>query len=298
MGGLAEGNVFARLGDAVIGSMVGMRLGDHFHPQHGRVGEPGGTHAEITYRIVGRLAPTGTAWDRAVLVPIETVWLAHHHDEPEVAVAGASNPFLHKEDEPHAGESPLDMPLQADSVADPTAPGVPAIVVKPKTIADAYKLRQQYRSDHSLAVFPGEVLTRLYATLGDVRTILSIVAAGAQGLVGAAILLVVTVHVVQRRRQIGALRALGAPRFAVFAIVWGEVLLIAGTGLSLGFGLGYVAARALSSAFTAASGFALPVAFAAGDLVRLGVLLGVTALVASLPALLAYRQSPASALRS
>ncbi|MGA0562920.1 FtsX-like permease family protein [Ancylobacter sp. VNQ12] len=309
MGGLKDGRGFARLGEAVIGAAVGMRLGDQFHPQHGRVGEPGGTHTEITYNVVGRLAPTGTAWDRAVLVPIETVWLAHHHDEPKAAVAGAENPFLHNGDagEPHAGEAEgvhdedahaLDAPLSAGSIADPAAPGVPAIIVKPRTIADAYKLRQQYRSDHTLAVFPGEVLTRLYATLGDVRTILSIVAAGAQALVGAAILLVVTVHVVQRRRQIGALRALGAPRLAIFSIVWGEVLLIAGIGLLGGFGLGYIGARALSSLFSAASGFALPVSFATDDLVRLAVLLGTTAIVASVPAMLAYRQSPASALRS
>lgn len=309
MGGLKDGRGFARLGEAVIGAAVGMRLGDHFHPQHGRVGEPGGTHAEITYNVVGRLAPTGTAWDRAVLVPIETVWLAHHHDEPAAAVAGAENPFLHNGDmgEPHAGKAEgvhdedahaLDAPLSAGSIADPAAPGVPAIVVKPRTIADAYKLRQQYRSDHTLAVFPGEVLTRLYSTLGDVRTILSVVAAGAQGLVGAAILLVVTVHVVQRRRQIGALRALGAPRLAIFGIVWGEVLLIAGIGLLGGFGLGYIGARALSALFAAASGFVLPVSFAADDLVRLAILLAVTAVVASVPAMLAYRQSPASALRS
>ncbi len=297
LGGLGEGCDFRHLGEAVIGSAVGMRIGDHFHPQHGRVGEPGGTHTEITYTVVGRLQPTGTAWDRAVLVPIETVWLAHHHDEPAVTVAG-TNPFLRAgeahEDASHALEAPLNSAL----IADPAAPGVPAIIVKPRTIADAYKLRQQYRSEHTLAVFPGEVLTRLYATLGDVRTILSVVAAGAQGLVGAAILLVVTVHVVQRRRQIGALRALGAPRLAIFGIVWGEVLLIAGSGLLCGFGIGYAGARALSSLFSAASGFSLPVAFVTADLVRLALLLAVTGIVASVPALLAYRQSPASALRS
>lgn len=297
LGGLKDGHSFARLGEAVIGSAVGMRMGDHFHPQHGRVGEPGGTHTEITYTVVGRLAPTGTAWDRAVLVPIETVWLAHHHDEPTSAVAG-TNPFLRAGEAHQDASHALNAPLSTALIADPAAPGVPAIIVKPRTIADAYKLRQQYRSDHTLAVFPGEVLTRLYATLGDVRTVLSVVAAGAQGLVGAAILLVVTVHVVQRRRQIGALRALGAPRLAIFGIVWGEVLLIAGLGLLCGFGIGYAGARVLSSLFSAASGFTLPVSFVAADLVRLALLLAVTGIVASVPAMLAYRQSPAAALRS
>ncbi|MBB3771317.1 putative ABC transport system permease protein [Angulomicrobium tetraedrale] len=348
IGGLAQGRGFARLGEAVIGANVGMRLGDHFHPQHGRVGEPGGTHTEITYHVVGRLPPTGTPWDRAVLVPIETVWLAHHHDEADAAGAAGTNPFLRTghSDATHEGEAPqadppegdvhndeplkhevhsgethagdthvgpthagetlegeaghpdaLDAPIRAESLSDPHAPGVPAIVVKPRSIADAYKLRQAYRTDHTWAVFPGEVLTRLYSTLGDVRLVLSLVASGAQALVGAAILLVVTIHVVQRRRQIGALRALGAPRLAIFAIVWGEVALIATGGLAAGFALGYGGALALSSAFSAASGVSLPVAFVPGDLARLAGLVLAAAIVASLPAVLAYRQSPAAALR-
>lgn len=320
VGGVSQGRGFATLGDAVIGANVAMRLGDRFHPQHGRVGEPGGTHAEITYRVAGRLAPTGTPWDRAVLVPIETVWLAHRHDKTGAAGAGGANPFLgashsephegegdergghegdgHEADAGHAGAGTgLDAPISAAHLIDPAAPGVPAIVVKPRTIADAYRLRQQYRTERTLAVFPGEVLTRLYGTLGDVRLVLSLVASGAQALVGAAILLVVTIHVVQRRRQIGALRALGAPRRAVFAIVWGEAVLIAGSGLAAGFALGYAGALGLSSAFSAASGVVLPVAFEAGDLARFAGLVLAAALAASIPALLAYRQSPAAALR-
>ncbi|MBS9476357.1 ABC transporter permease [Ancylobacter radicis] len=333
VGGIAsmgQGRGFARLGEAVIGAATDLRIGDHFHPQHGRVGEPTGVHTEITYEVVGRLAATGTPWDRAVLVPIETVWLAHDHDhgghdraageedahaqdghdadhdhdqsaDHAVPAAGASsppgNPFLPGTTRPDQSGSVLDTPLSDQTVADPHAPGVPAIVVKPRSIADAYKLRQQYRSDHTVAVFPGEVLTRLYSTLGDVRLILTLIAGGAQALVGFAILLVVSVHVVQRRRQIGALRALGAPRPAVFAIVWGEVLLIAGSGLVAGFALGYAGARLLSIVVTEASGMMMPVGFTAADLARLGALLALTALASALPALFAYRQSPAAALR-
>lgn len=297
LSGITEGTTFATLGEAVIGANVAMRLGDSFHPQHGQAHEAGGVHAEITYRIVGRLKPTGTPWDRAVLVPIETVWQVHEHAAPAPdAPVGARGMVPNHEAEHHGPD--LDAPVDANAVSAPNAPGVPAIVVKPRTIADAYKLRQAYRNDHSLAVFPAEVLTRLYGTLGDARFILSAVAMGAQALVGAAILLVVTVHIMQRRRQIGALRAFGAPRGTVFAIVWLEAFAIIGSGLLMGFAIGYGAARALSAVLSEASGVALPVAFAAEDFGLLAGLLAITGVVASVPALLAYRQSPANALRA
>jgi putative ABC transport system permease protein len=116
---------------------------------HGAAGDAGHVHTEFSYQVVGRLMPTGTAWDRAIIVPIEAVWEVHGL---------------------HAKENP---------------PGVPAILIKPKTIADACKLRGEYRSDQTVAVFPGEVLTALYATLGDARQVMSIIALAAQALVAA-----------------------------------------------------------------------------------------------------------------
>lgn len=281
LGGIAAGRGFERLGDAVVGARVDMPLGERFHPLHGQAGGPQGMHGAATYTVVGRLAPTGTSWDRAVLVPIEAVWRVHGYGE-----AGE-----------HAAALDLDAPVRSEALSAPDAPGVPAILVKPRTVVDAYRLRQQYRSERTLAVFPGEVLTRLYATLGDARLVLSMVAAGAQALVAAALLLVVAVHVLQRRRQIGALRAFGAPRLVVFAIVWLETVLIVAVGVAAGFLAGWAGARLLAAHLAGATGVAMPVAFAAADLWRLGLLLAISGAVAILPALLAYRQSPAAALR-
>lgn len=59
----------------------------------------------------------------------------------------------------------------------------------PRSIANAYQLR----GETSLAVFPGEVLTRLYATLGDARMALTAIAIGTQAL-AAAVILVAMMH--------------------------------------------------------------------------------------------------------
>ena len=291
LGGFAEGHGFARLGDAVIGAAVPAKLGDRLHPLHSELHASDAAHAAVTYTVTGRLALTGTAWDRAILVPIETVWRIHGLGHgPEGAAA---------EDREDANDHVnLDQPVNPAALTSSEAAGVPAILVKPRTFADAYKLRQTYRTERTMAVFPAEVLTRLYGMLGDARLILGLVATGAQGLIVAAILLVMTLHVMQRRRQIGALRAFGAPSVVVFAIVWIEAFAVIGVGLTAGYALGFLVTHVISAYFAAGNGISLPVTFIAADGWTLLGLVLTGALAATVPALLAYRNSPTQALRS
>lgn len=293
--GFTQGQMFAREGEAVVGSGVDLAIGAEVKPMHGAAGEGGETHADSAYHVVGKLQPTGTAWDRAILVPIQAVWHIHglgeeHEDEDheEHEEAGGEHH--------HHGHVDADAPL--DEHFDHDIPGLPAVLVKPKTIADAYALRQAYRTeDGTRAVFPAEVLTGLYATLGDARAVLMYIAYGAQALVAAALMLIAVIHVAQRRKQIGALRAFGAPRLAVFGIVWLELLLLVTLGVGAGFGLGYGAAGVLAGLFTAQSGVRLPVELTSADAMLAVAFLAIAALMAALPAALAYRQSPVEALR-
>ncbi|WP_334175250.1 ABC transporter permease [Pseudoxanthobacter sp.] len=314
-GALTEGRVFSRLNEAVAGALAPLQIGDIVKPMHGLAGEGGHTHTELAYTVTGRMAPTGTPWDRAILVPIEAVWRIHglggpHHDE--AGATGAAHEADHGSEADHDHIADHDHETDHDHAADRDAaapdhpgppwaddsPGVPAILVKPKSIADAYRLRHDYRrGEGTLAVFPAEVLTRLYATLGDVRSVLTVIALGTEALVAAAVMLVTVVHLSQRRRQIGALRALGAPRVSIFALVWIEILALVAAGIAAGFALGYVAARIISAAFTQKSGVALPVEFVAGDWAFAGLLLLVAAVIAAVPAAMAYRQPAAAALR-
>lgn len=281
--GLAEGAAFATVGEAIVGASVPLETGYEIRPMHGLPGQEQEEHAEIVYHVTGRLSPTSTPWDRAILVPIEGVWQAHEHGEEA---------HDHERD-PGAAEGPAHLgPPWPEDVA-----GVPAIIVKPTSIAAAYQLRSEHRTETTLAVFPGEVLTRLYATLGDARRVLTAIALGTQALAGVAVLLVAMAHLTQRRRQIGALRAFGAPRLAVFGVVWSELLLVVGAGVAFGVLLGYLVAKALAVMLGRESGIHLPVTLEASDLAFAAALLAVAAAIAVVPAVWAYRQSPAAALR-
>lgn len=98
---------------------------------------------------------------------------------------GAEIKPMHGSAEPEGHEHKAHVSVDAaiDEHFDVETPGIPAVLVKPKTIADAYRLRQEYRGEATLAVFPAEVLTRLYATLGDARGLLLAIAIGTQILV-------------------------------------------------------------------------------------------------------------------
>ncbi|PRX08678.1 UNVERIFIED_ORG: putative ABC transport system permease protein [Martelella mediterranea] len=309
--GFSEGDIFAREGEAVIGSAVDLDVGAEIKPMHGAAETGGHTHTELVYHVSGKAEPTGTPWDRAILVPIQAVWHIHglghddedehHHDDDEAGEAHdedhAADDAGHEHDEDEHHHVDANAPLDEDWHRGET-PGLPAILVKPKSISDAYRLRQTYReADGTVAVFPAEVLTRLYATLGDARQVLTAIAIGAQILVAGALLLVTVIHVSQRKREIGALRAFGAPRGAVFTIVWLELFSLVGLGILIGYIAGFLSARMISQSIMADRGIDMPVGFAASDAGNALILVIAAAILSALPAFLAYRQPPASALK-
>jgi putative ABC transport system permease protein len=284
----SEGRMFAANDEAVAGARVPLAVGSHVEPQHGLQadddddGDHDHAHPNVhrghegeNYTIVGRLPPLGSPWDRAILVPVETVWLTHS--------LGTGHP---------EGATRVGPPWETQ------VPGVPGIVVRARSVADAYVLRQRYRSGGTMAVFPAEVLVDLYATLGDIAGLMRALAIATQVLVVLACLLAVLAALATRRRQIAVLRAIGASRLFVFAMVWGEVALLIAVASVLGLGLGFAGAFAAAEWAGQRTAMALPVAIGASELAMVGALALAGSLLAVIPALLGRRRSIAAELRS
>jgi putative ABC transport system permease protein len=295
-GALAHGTGFARPGDTVVGADVPLAVGAEIVPMHGQIvlDEEDEAHHGVALRVTGVLPPLGTPWDRALLVPIETVWAAH-------GLPTGRAP----------GEAEIERLLTGDGHAEPgegvtlgppwdraLLPGVPAIVIEPASVADAYELRQRYRSnDRTIAVFPAEVLIRLYGVLGDVRDLLAWISILTQVLVIAAVLLAIVASMAQKRRLVGVLRALGASRGYVFAVAWIGISLLIVCGAALGLALGWAAAAGLSAVLGAETAMRLPVALGWQE-ARLVLVIAVIGLVlAAVPSMLLYRQPVAAALK-
>lgn len=116
-GPLSEGALWQDHDEAVIGADVPLALGAGFQPAHGRGNLAAPETHDHDMRVVGRMARTGSPWDRAILVPIETVWETH----------GLANGHA-----PAEGER-LGPPFDADYF-----PGTPAIVVKANSLGATY----------------------------------------------------------------------------------------------------------------------------------------------------------------
>jgi putative ABC transport system permease protein len=275
---LAQGRMFATPDEAVIGADISLALGDTFEPSHGhsgpRAGEEGHRHEGAGHMVVGRLPRTGTPYDGALLVPVESVWQLH------------GLPSGHPD-----GDARIGQPWTE------TTGGVPAIVVKAASVSDAYRLRGQNRGPDRTGVFPAEVLVSLYATLGDIRDVMQALTTATQALVLVAVLVAVMAATAGRRREIAVLRALGASRLFVFSTIWIGIGIVLLTGGTLGLLLGYCATWITSSALGARYGIALPVQFAAEDVWLAIVVVGIGLVFAVLPAGMAWRQHVAAGLR-
>ena len=221
-GGLAEGRAFRRIDEAIAGARAKIDIGAAFAPAHGH-GDAAvdGAHGDFTYTVVGRMSETGSPWDTAILVPVESVWEIH----------GLAN-----------GHGP-DWGGRLGPPFEPTAfPGTPAIIVTADSLAAIYSLRSEFSTDTTMAFLPGAVLARLHALLGDVREVMSIMAIVTQGLVAVAVLAGLMILSRLVSRQLALLAALGAPNRFVLAVIWGTSATLILTGALLGMGLGVWAA--------------------------------------------------------
>lgn len=304
----SEGRLFAAEGEAVLGADVLYQMSDTITPSHGVAGhtakpgqadaeEDGHKHEGHGYTVVGRLPRLGSPWDRAILVPIESVWEVHglgngHASDEEKS----DSPFWKQGSTtgtgPVATEDRIGLPFEGKRV-----PGVPAIVVKPKSVAGAYALRGQYRQGGTMAFFPAEVLVSLYGALGDIRDILVVASALNTVLILASVLLLLLAVAGLRRRRYAVLRALGAPRAYVMLVVWlGMVALIA-LGCLLGLGLGALGTQAVSGLVAERTGLLLSPAIGLGEVLpALGLAL-IGSLFALVPAALSYHQPVVDGLR-
>jgi putative ABC transport system permease protein len=282
---LVEGRNFSVAGDAVVGADVKLRLGQTMTPSHATTvhvralgvedtEDIANEHAGVIYRVVGRLPRLNSPWDRAVLIPVESVWTTH----------GLSNG--------HTSDR-IGFPFEAAHL-----PGVPAVVVKPRQVFQAYQLRSDYRKDGRIAVFPAEVLVALYHTLGDIRQILVTASVLNNVLVFLAILMLLITLVGLRRRRYAILRALGASRGYIALVVWlGSTALLA-TGALVGLGLGWLGAKAVAWVIEQQTGLVLQVGVNASEwLIAVGMA-GLGSVIALIPALVALRGDVSKSLRA
>lgn len=288
---LAAGRAFEKDYEAVVGAKSGLVVGDTFSPMHGQLGESNHhAHDDIVYNVVGILPEEGSIWDKALLVPISSVWdvhqdHAHDHDHDHAH-------HDHDHDGPPGYEDDHDHEHEIAEL------GVSAIVIKPQSFAGAYQLRSQYKTEQTQAVFPAEVLVRVYGVLGDSKEVLLWVSIVTQVLVATALLMIIVLYLQNRQKQVAAWRIFGAPRAKIFLLIWFALIVMIALAMLLGVVIGYIAAQLISQHLSLQSGFVLPVRLGEEECWFILFNFIFAILIALLPSLLLYRQSPINVLRN
>ncbi len=210
-GGKVEGRVFSAIDEAVAGAKSPLAVGESFTVTHGHGAEAllGDQHGQ-SLTVVGRLPPTGSPGDRAVVVPIEFVWEVHglgtgRGDEGDAdARAGETATDEHGEADGHDGHHHrIGPPFDLASI-----PRIPAAVLKPASLQDAYGLRNTWRTTENTAFLPGEVLVELYELLGDIRSVMSALAIATEVLLVRSVLAGILILMRLYRHRSAVLRAL------------------------------------------------------------------------------------------
>lgn len=262
-GALADGRLFTNQTEAIVGARVSLGVGEKFSPLHGRGDDAEDAHGDFAYEIVGRMPLTGSPWDRAYIVPVESVWTVHglangHGPDWDGKIGGPFNPAYF--------------------------PGTPAALVKADTLGGAYVMQAQFNTDGTMALFPGTVLARLHALMGDIRQIMSILVIVTQVLVTISVLagLVMLTRLLSRR--LALLRALGAPRRFNFALTWSFAVTLIAVGAVLGLALGVIATWLISMLITARTDILVTASLGWSELHLVGAFISLTAVLALIPA--------------
>lgn len=292
--------------EAVIGSVVAAQsdldIGSRFNPTHG-LGAEGEKHQE--FEVVGVLAPTGTANDRALFVNIEGFFLLEGH----------ANPSAHQGIEPPDATSAPPEELKGvitpevcyDNDGDEVEPLPPAqrevtsILVKCNNPYAPNSLTWAINKDPSAsmqAVAPAGVVSRfLEETVGPIRVVLLVLAVLIVVVAGVSILVSIYNSMSERSHDIAVMRALGASRWAVSLIVLFESILLSVCGGLAGIVLGHAIVGLAAPYVVETTGVRLaPWQFDQTELIVIPALVVLAAIAGSLPALAAYRTDVARAL--
>lgn len=238
--------------EAVVGARaareLGLDIGDEIVSAHGLI-ENGNAEDHAPYRVCGILESCRGPYDRAIFVPLATVWAEHG--------IGEDSDGGHDDADGH----------------DPRRTTT-AIMVKPAGYAEAYRLFADFqRGKGADLIFPAQTVVRLLSILGQAEWVFRTVGVAAGLLAIAIVFLVLYWSVAARADEMRILGLLGAEKGERMRIVVMEGLFAVLPGIAAGF---LVARLALSG-----------LAEAIGERAGLSATAGVSLFDAGLAALLA-----------
>jgi putative ABC transport system permease protein len=308
--------------EAVVGGTVArklnLKLGDEIQPAHpGENPEAKQDSDHHPFTIVGILDHTGTPNDRAIFINLEGFYsMGCHTFAPSVAQtfmqgkkSGAG------EDPKHAKEKPAEKgkepPAAAKEAQDHEAHDHGPVPLDERQITAVLVCTDQSRQRLAMglpgvinnepiaqAVMPSQVISQLFeGIIGNIQLLLLILAILVVVVAGVGILVSIYNSMSDRRHEIAVMRALGARRVHVGAIILLESILLSLGGGVFGLLLGHGLVGVLGPTIAEQTGVAVSaLQFQLDELILIPGLLVLASLVGYLPAAAAYRTDVAKSL--
>ena len=268
---LAEGRYFEDLYEAVIGANVardtGLKLGSTFVGTHGFVDSAyAEVHEDHPYTVVGILERSGSPNDRGIFCSIESVWDVHcgGHD--------------HDHDHAHCDHHHDDE--------------ITAALVKLASPAIRFEFKDMVnRNYNAMAAIPIQEIQKLYEQLlGTAKMVLLAIGYLVVAISSLSILIGLYMAILQRKRDLAIMRALGATRGEIFGAVIIEAFWVTLLGIFAGWAVGALVCFVLNQYLVATIGFHVPPIRLTADLVSAYSAVLLMGLIAGiLPAWQAYR---------
>lgn len=291
---------------AEVARKTGRKVGDIVQTEHGLDSAPGEGDKHEPLRVVGVLARTDTPVDRALYMSIDGFHHlkghshapakhdqkhhdeAEHHDEHQKA----------KPHEDHRHDAAHDHHHDHDEALPDEAREVSAILVNAKPWKVLNLARRINQEPIAQAAVPAREIADLFdRVVGNLQLLLLLMAVLVVIVAGIGMLVSIYNSMSDRRREIAIMRALGARRRTVMAVVLLESILLALGGGVLGVLLGHGLVGLLGPAIQEQVGVAVDAL--RPQWIELGLVPGLILLAVAigyLPAVVAYRTDVAKSL--
>jgi putative ABC transport system permease protein len=258
-GKIFDGNKFEAVVGSDIPKLTGQGIGTQFHATHGAPlpGQTPDVHAQI-WHVVGVLAPTHTAIDRVVYIPLISFYTILEHGPGLIAhsalrsgAAAPSQPTEEEDPNPPADANGVqhfrfyDFDTKTQTIHLKISPDlweVSAILVQSRGGFTESRLEYElpYAIPEVMAVNPATVMREFFQTfLTPSRKLLLLICSLVTIVAAVGILVSIYNSVSARLREIAILRALGATRGTILTLICLEAGLIALIGSVLGLALGH-----------------------------------------------------------
>lgn len=248
-----QGRRFGMLGECVVGAeaarLANLQPGDSVMSAAENVFDLAGVYP-LKMKVVGVLAPSGTADDKAVFVDIKTVWviagLGHGHDSLKNAAVGRDGVL--RRDNSHIVTDASVMQfneITRDNAASFHFHGdrgdfpLTAVIAVPHDAKSATLLRGRYLGENELVqvVNPSETIAKLLDVVLTVRRYLLAAILLLATATIAVLVLVFALSIQLRRREVETMRKIGASPRRIAAAFGAEALFVFALGSVLAGGL-------------------------------------------------------------